>query len=48
MMQTQLNSIRMMKTKAKVRNNMENKNSYVEVNLCDLVYAEVVYHSQLS
>jgi len=37
-----------MKTKAKVRNNMENKNSYVEVNLCDLVYAEVVYHSQLS
>jgi len=27
-----------MKTKAKVRNNMENENSYVVANLCDLVY----------
>jgi len=31
--------IRMMKTKLKVRNNMGNKNWYVEANLCDLVYA---------
>jgi len=29
----------MMKTKLKVRNNMENENWYVEANLCDLVYA---------
>jgi len=29
----------MMKTKAKVRNNMENENSYVEANFCVLVYA---------
>jgi len=29
----------MMKTKAKVRNNMKHENSYVEANLCDLVYA---------
>jgi len=27
-----------MKTNAKVRNNMEHENSYVEANLCDLVY----------
>jgi len=29
----------MMKTKAKVRNHMDHKISYVEANLCDLVYA---------
>jgi len=29
----------MMKTKLKVRSNMENENWYVEANLYDLVYA---------
>jgi len=28
----------MMKTKLKVRNNMENENWYMDANLCDLVY----------